>query len=252
MPRLFVACVPSASSRALPRGGRRAPAPSRRPPCASSAPPISTSPWPSSARRPRGSRGRAPRGGSRRSRARSDRSTVPDRGAGRVPDLPPPRAIWAGLESGPTRRRCRRSCASGSAARASRSGARRPRGGRSNPTSPSGGSVREARAPAVPLPRPLEMLLTAGALQGTYTPELLSDLLLMVSEATSLSDIELGASDPDAGRPASGLAASGLAARAWPGTRLPGSRYRVLASWCFAGGIGGGAPSGGASPTAPA
>jgi 2'-5' RNA ligase len=244
VPRLFVACVPSAASRAL-LAEDGAPAPRGARPAASSAPPICTTV--AFLARPTTLEERAARGG--RERAATVRVRI--EGLGAFPNYHRPRVLWAGLESGPgatalasLARRVRRAClAAGCAPDANGTFEPHVTLGRLGTRGPgAGGPPSEA----------LEMLLTTGALQGTYTPELLSDLLLMVSEATSLSDIELGASDPDAGRPASGLAASGLAARVWPGTRLPGSRYRVLASWCFAGGIGGGAPSGGASPTAPA
>lgn len=63
---------------------------------------------------------------------------------------------------------------------------------------------------AVPEPA-LEKLLTRGCLQRTYIPEVLSDLLLMVSEA------DVARSGPPSGR-------------------RHGSRYRVLARWPLGGG----------------
>lgn len=181
-------------------------------------------------------------------------------GLGAFPSYHRPRVLWAGLESGPgataltgLARRVRRAClAAGCTPDANGTFEPHVTLGRLGTRGPGAGG---------PPPEALEKLLTAGALQGTYTHELLSDLLLMVSEATSLSDNELGASDPDAGQPALGQPALGhpapAPARTWPGTRSPGtgspgSRYRVLASWCFAGGGGGGASSGETSPTAPA
>ncbi|MFO0933811.1 MAG: RNA 2',3'-cyclic phosphodiesterase [Planctomycetota bacterium] len=150
-------------------------------------------------------------------------------GLGAFPSYHRPRVLWAGLESGPgatalttLARRVRRAClAAGCTPDANGTFEPHVTLARWGTRGPGAGG---------PPPQALEMLLTTGALQGTYTPELLSDLLLMVSEATSLSDIELGASDPDAGKPASGHPAP---AHAGPGSRRLGSRYRVLASWAF-------------------
>lgn len=137
-------------------------------------------------------------------------------GLGAFPSFQRPSVLWAGLEAGPgasalvgLAKRVRRACSAAGCppdatgtfephVTLARFGGR-GRGGAPNP------------------PAALEMLLTGGALQGTYTPELLSDLVLMVSEATSLLPLsdslfasklaDLGPGDPAASASAPGAAA---------------------------------------------
>lgn len=108
-------------------------------------------------------------------------------GLGAFPSYQRPRVLWAGLEAGPGRsalvalaRRVRRAClAAGCPPDANGTFEPHVTLGRLGTRGPGAGG---------PPPEALEKLLTTGTLQGTYTPELLSDLVLMVSEATSLSD----------------------------------------------------------------
>jgi len=127
-------------------------------------------------------------------------------GLGAFPSFRTPRAIWAGLtgDAGTASairlaKRVARVCADVGCPAAAR--------GTFQPHVTLGRSDGRRPEPA------LEMLLTVGALQGTYIPEVLSDLLLMVSETD--------------------VASSGA-----PDARRPGSRYRVLATWPFGGGAG--------------
>ncbi|MBL9087809.1 MAG: RNA 2',3'-cyclic phosphodiesterase [Planctomycetia bacterium] len=116
-------------------------------------------------------------------------------GLGAFPSYQRPRVLWAGLEAGPGRsalvalaRRVRRAClAAGCPPDANGTFEPHVTLGRLGTRGPGAGG---------PPPEALEKLLTTGTLQGTYTPELLSDLVLMVSEATSLSDKSSGNDTP--------------------------------------------------------
>jgi hypothetical protein len=132
-------------------------------------------------------------------------------GLGAFPTFHRPRVVWAGVEAGAgasvlrnLARRVRRACLE--------AGCPPDASGRYEP------HVTLGRLRGGPPPAALEMCLTEGALQGTYTPEVLSDLVLMVSDGASVSDIEPVLHDTAA-----------------PEATPPGGRYRVLARFPFGG-----------------